>query len=581
MLNTTQVDVLKTIKACIDSFDKPEESIVPYINDVWGNLKYEVRNGEIEDTIWATLEVLKSLATRLQGDHLRDYVLTVTRDCVNDLSNTTYTAPAGRLLVSVLSAGPTVFVLMVSPAITHLKENLRHPKTPDHGQDLLRLLHIILETRLLICESEMTPNERNDFAAVDTIFKSLWDDVLKRPIDAGAQADASFDDLKHAYEAVQGAGALACQTVVSVESTTGNASHLLPDETCAQICEALFKIFTTSLGSSEPSHRGASDELLNETSVALQRAISSYTRGFTPLVDKGMELIRSTWITEGVHSAAPVQSLSLFLAFVGCSDLPKTSDASGLASAINHFLYLMQSLYTEIIAVIDAKVDPGVWSSLAAGLQSSIRHFNDACLQRGTGPKDEISWTGNWMEFITSKYPVLQEEGVSSWTRPEAPVSVAELRMDSLLICLYISRQLYRRVTKATQPEDAKALDLSDDFPAKSASGQTYLDLISGLAGFSVHEFSEKQQLELHAQNLAVHIFREEHIDDVAISAASQQADGLDWLTVGRLNVLSISILEALHPAAVAELVGARSRCKCTSLTVEIGKGRGCAANHY
>merc|ERR1712054_11611 len=57
-----KVDILKTVKACAEAYKNPEQTVNPYVDSIWSSLKYEVRNGEIEDTIWATLEVLKILA---------------------------------------------------------------------------------------------------------------------------------------------------------------------------------------------------------------------------------------------------------------------------------------------------------------------------------------------------------------------------------------------------------------------------------------------------------------------------------------------------------------------------------------
>src|SRR5690242_5335897 len=109
--------MLNTLKACVTSYSHPAQSVHPYIDDIWTNLKYEVRNGEVEETIQATLEVIRALAKRLEGKALTDFVLTVQRECVDDLSNPTYTAQAGKLLMAVLSASPEAFAIMVYPIV--------------------------------------------------------------------------------------------------------------------------------------------------------------------------------------------------------------------------------------------------------------------------------------------------------------------------------------------------------------------------------------------------------------------------------------------------------------------------------
>src|SRR5699024_5923956 len=104
----------------------------------------------------------------------------------------------------------------------------------------------ILETRLLLTDVEMTDAEWSDFAAVDSVFKSLYADVYGSPIKLGRDANASYDDIKLATEAVQGIGALARQSVLTKreapDSTQPNAHLLLPGTTCAEICDSLFDI---------------------------------------------------------------------------------------------------------------------------------------------------------------------------------------------------------------------------------------------------------------------------------------------------------------------------------------------------
>lgn len=555
-----KVDVLKTIKACLEEYQHPEQSVVPFINQIWGSLKYEVRNGEIEDTIWATLEVLKTLATRLKGDDLRDYTLTVTRDCVNDLSNTTYTAAAGRLLVSVLSANPSAFVLMVAPAITHIKENLRHPKQPLHTQDLLKLLHVILETRILLVDSDMTAQERSDFGAIDVIFKTLYEDVYRTPVGLGAKPDASYDDIKISTQAVQGAGALVCQRSVKTVDLPDASGRLIPEGTCSQVVEALFAIITQSI--SDDSRKTGSDELVNETTKALQRAIRGFTSGFKPLADHGMGIIRASW-----SSPQTIQTMGSLLAFVGCSELP-----SPPAEGLSHFIYYILTLTKELFTAMDAKADPSTWCALAAAIQSTARYFNDACLARSPEKEDPLE-SDSWVQRIKEKYPELDtisgdgapaEPPVLKPSAVPATTSITEIRNDFLLASVFIARQLYRSVSRSV---GNGVLELSGGFTASdNAAEYQFLHLISGFAGFTVHEMSESQQLSLRAEEFALNLFREDSINTPAALTEEQRASGLEqslrehgsnwsWLTLGRLNVLSFGILEALRPSVVARLV--------------------------
>ncbi|KAF7564082.1 hypothetical protein G7046_g78 [Stylonectria norvegica] len=562
-----KVDILKTIKACLVEYSHPELAVIPYVDRIWSSLKYEVRNGEIEDTIWGTLEVLKTLATRLQGNNLRDYTLTVTRDCVNDLSNTAYTAAAGRSLVSVLSAKPSAFVLMVSPVITHVKENLRHPKVSMHSQDLLKILYVILETRILLVDAEMSTEDREDFAAVDTIIKSLYNDVYNTPVQLGSKSNASQDEIKIATQAVQGAGALVRQRPAKFSGLSdGNGpNRLLPEETCSQICEALFSILVQSI--TDQSQLSEADDLVDETTKALQRAVRSYPSGFKPLADKSISIIRSSWQDRGDSDASEIiPALGSHLAFVGCSELPKTP-----AEGFSHFIYYTQSLLSELLHALDAKAEPRVWCALAGAIQSLVRYFNDACLQ--SKAQDVLPFNGEaWQQRISDTYPALNgNDGIAAKVQgPISPTSsAAEIRNEFLLVGLFVVRQLYRRATitvEAHSNTGKRALSLSDDFRGSDqASEYQYLHLISVLAGFIVHEMSEAQQLSLKIEEYAFTLFREDFItlptdfsQEQKISAfertAIETGSTWSWLALERTNILSLGFLESLRPAAVAKL---------------------------
>lgn len=556
-----KVDILRTIKSCLEEFDHPDMSVTPYVDQIWSSLKYEVRNGEIEDTIWATLEVLKTIATRLKGDNLRDFSLTVTRDCVNDLSNAMYTASAGRLLVSVMSATPGSFLLMVSPVITHVKENLRHPKAASHSQDLLKLLHVILETRILLVEAEMLPQERSDFAAIDTIFQSLYDDVYRKSVDLGTNPDASDDDLKLSTQAVQGAGALVCQqpaasvSIGSSESTEkASTGRLLSGDKCSEICNVLFSIIIQTATGAIRSQSAASDELVNETTKALQRAVTAFPSGFPPLVHKAVRIIRESWSKGDVDAVSVVRTLCPIVAFVGCSELPP-SPADGLSA----FILTSKALHTELVAAIDSNAEVKVWCALAAGLQAAIRCFNDACKSSAVS-SNEISWDNNSLSTISTKYPELQASEIDTGVVTQTAQSATQVYGDFLLISLYLARDLYRKATKevASHPRSGlKALDLSDNFVATAdrPAETQYLYLVSALAGFVFGEMSEGQQLSLNAPAYALHMFHEDFITLESGGVVGENVSPWDWILSERINVLSFGILEALRPASVAKLV--------------------------
>ncbi|KAG4282908.1 hypothetical protein FPRO06_09581 [Fusarium proliferatum] len=562
-----KLDILKTMQACLDEYSHPQKAIAPYADQVWGSLKYEVRNGEIEDTIWGTLEVLKSLTRRLTGDSLRDYTLSVTRDCVPDLATTMYASSAGRLMVSVLSSKPSAFVLMAAPVITHIKENLRHPKAPVHTQDLLKVLHVILETRFLLVDTNMAAEDREDFAAIDSFFKSLYEDVFKNPVNLGSKPDASYDDIKVATQAVPGAGVLVCQRPsksldLSENGARDISQRLLPESTCSEICSSLFAI----LKKSGPGYTRTSggDELINDAAQALQRAIRYFPRGFNGLVDESLSIIRSSRQNGNVtDTVETIKTLGGLVAYLGSSELPFTP-----RDGFDHFIYSIRAFLSELFDSLESKSDPEIWCALVATIQSTIRYFNDACLAKN--PDKEFSIEDEPLQKIGSTYPALSllggetvaESSPGYHSRVSQSASVAEIRSEFLLITLLIARQLYRRATKVidTHTQTGKqALSLSDDFAnVDEVSGHQYLHLISTLAGFVIHEFSETQQTSLKAESFAISLFRDESITvpKTAPEAQSSLENGSSWswLASEAPNVLAFGILQALQPSAVSRL---------------------------
>ncbi|KAF9761770.1 hypothetical protein IL306_003673 [Fusarium sp. DS 682] len=562
-----KLDILKTMQACLDEYSHPQKSIAPYANQIWGSLKYEVRNGEIEDTIWGTLEVLKSLTRRLTGDSLREYTLSVTRDCVPDLATTMYASSAGRLMVSILSSKPSAFVLMAAPVITHIKENLRHPKAPVHTQDLLKVLHIILETRFLLVDTNMTAEDREDFAAIDSFFKSLYEDVFKNPVSLGSKPDASYDDIKIATQAVPGAGVLVCQRPskslnLSNNDASDTSERLIPETTCSEICQSLFAILKKS-GPEYPRSSGG-DELINDTAQALQRAIRYFPRGFNSLVDESLSIIRSSRQNDSVPKAVEtIKTLGGLVAYLGSSELPFTP-----RDGLDHFIYSIRAFLSELFDALEAKSDSQIWCALVAILHSTIRHFNDACLAKN--PDKEFSIEEESLQKISSSYPALNllggeklaESTLEYHSRVPQSATVTEIKREFLLVTLFIASQLYRRATKVidTHPQIGKqALSLSDDFAnVEEVSGHQYLHLVSTLVGFVIHELSESQQTSLKAETFSISLFRDDSI--TVPQKTSEELSGLEggsswsWLASEAPNVLSFGILQALQPSAVARL---------------------------
>lgn len=545
-----KIDVLRTIRACIEDYDNPQENVIPYADRIWGSLKYEVRNGEIEDVIWATLEVLKTLTTRLKDNDLRDYVLTVTRDCVGDLSSAMYAAASGRLLVSVLSASPVAFVQMASPTVTHIKENLRHPKSISHSQDLFKIMSVVLKTRQMLMELHASAEAQKDFGAVDAVFKTLYHDVFASAVEKGSKESPSEEEIKVATAAVQGAGLMVSQRQAST------ASPLLSSESCTDICDALFSIpvhYYTATHANEPGL----DELVNETTDALQKAVVAHPAGFTAMLAEFQGLVQSTLAKGSEATVDLIQGLGPLLAFVGCSELP-----SSTAYGTFQFLSLAGAFLRELSKAISDASEPSVWCALLAGLQNVFRYFSDALAKLEVDTA--IAYNGaagvgfdesEACAHVTTHFgSILGLSGSSNAVeydiiKTDLPQTPAEAHKKYVDVSYRIIQTLYGQATTGGQ-----ILTLSSAFSGKdTVSEHEYLHMLGDFASFFVHGLTEKQQLELKLHQRMLDLFQPV-ASTPSVDAMAIETDW-SWLINAPVNILLYGIVESARPAVITRVV--------------------------
>lgn len=556
-----KIDVLRTIKACIEEYDNPDETVIPYADRIWGSLKYEVRNGEIEDVIWATLEVLKTLTTRLKDNDLRDYILNVTRDCVGDLSSAMYAGAAGRLLVSVLSASPVAFVQMVAPTITHIKENLRHPKSITHSQDLYKIIRVVLQTRILLMELHTDTATQKDFAAVDSVFKSLYHDIFSSALARGSKDAPSEEDIKVATAAVQGAGALVCQrAAIAPGEETNEPLSLLPEQTCSDICEVLFQIplhhYTTH------SSEAGVDELINETTEALQKAVAAHPAAFATTVNKFQSLLKSTQGSSTEIAVDLIEGLGPLLAYVGCSELPKNVSYGAF-----QFLSLAGLFTRELSQNAAAGTSPKIWCALIAGLENTIKYYSDALTK--TDVDREAAFNGQESNTfdadaisskITGSYGALLGLSASGSVeyddlKSTLPSTSAGAHQTYIEVGYALLKHFFNSVTTGTQ-----TLTLSAEFNGKdTASEQQYLHMLGDLASSFIHELSEAQQLELKIHERSLDLFQT--TVKLPVGDAMAVDETWEWLVNTPVNALFYGMIESTRPQVITKIVSKRLPC--------------------
>lgn len=595
-----QVDILKTLTACLNNYEHVQQGVAPFVDKIWSSLKYEVRNGEIEDTINATLEVIRTIAKRLTGDELRDFALSVQRDCLEDLSNPIYTAASGKLLISVHSAKPAAFALMIAPSVTHVKDNLRHTKSPDHTKNLLILLNSLLELRQALIGGDvlLSVEDAEAFKSTEPMLVPLYKQAYLPPFQQAIRDTAQKEELAIGQQAIKGLGLMVCQRAAQ---TGQSAQPMLPDSTLSEICNDLSSVILNA--AEQPSTDEFRASFIDETVLALQKATMAYTPALTKLIEDSFRIcepyITSPEATSLPNFIATLQQTIPKLAFISCSQVPRQGDK------LAYYVLFLSVLLKNLQSMLDAKAPPEVWTVFVSGIQTAMRFFRDAVhalLPRPEGPdfNDKRFHPDTWVNYVASRYPTLPRidgENIASDVAAEAmdidkqdrelENASNELHGDFILTSLFVVRQLYRRATKIISFADDNdlSLELSGDFNSKDPEQRSledrYLHFLGSMATFVIQDMNELQQTGLLLNEEVVTLFRGDdeylHSDptqshpwanaqlrDAMLRTFSPQATysmrdppkfPISGFSQGRAVVLSLGIVQPLHPTAVQRLV--------------------------
>lgn len=553
-----KVDILKTIKACIERFDHPQNSVVPYIEKIWSSLKYEVRNGEVKETIDATLEVLRAIANKLDGTNafkydaslLKNYIDIVFKDCRDDLSNPTYTKQAGLLLVTVITANIKGYLLESASLIDSIRQNLRQPKSPSHRRDLVLLLNSTLRARqeLVDHRADGHPEDEEQLRTESrTHLETLFHDAYL-PIWVGRSNEpdsATVDALK---KVAQGLGLLVSQRIVRAD---GQVALLCPKTVCSEICSLLTRSLVNSLTLSSNDKNTINTALEDEAVLALRTIVMNYRDGYAELISSAKsEIQKRHWAKPSKHSLTALRDLLSRLAFIGCSDIPtdiKTDGRSGEEqkySPLQHFITLTSTLL-EIFPLYKPTVTDQDGSSsvkespansyVISALHGALLHFRDACVdkyQESTLTKYSGS-DRNWLdEFSGLPEDWLQRLRTQGSEVDPALFSLAEddpeVYRQFLRLGLFIVRKLY--------------LGASNNGASPTWSERVLVQ-VSKIAALVVRALDEKLQATCQLGTAAFNFFNQ--AADATEKAGSVQFG--DLLTLG--------VLEGLWPQAMTELV--------------------------
>jgi DNA repair/transcription protein MET18/MMS19 len=543
------LDILKTIQACIEQYENPQANIVPHVEKIWNSLKYEVRNGEVKETIDATLDVLRTIARKLDGTKaykldvslLKSYVDLVSRDCRDDLANPTYTKQAGLLLMTVISANIRAYVLYNASFIDTIRQNLRQPKSPSHTRDLLLLLNSLLKTRMELFRDRQQghPEDEESLRAesrthLDTLFHDVylpvWADKIKEPV------SEEKDVLK---QVIQGLALLVSQQVLQPD---GSPVLLCSGSVCSEICSLLTSTITKGLTLSSNDNTTEDTAVEDEAVLGLRTIVTNYTDGYSELASRIKAEIKSRdWANPSEYSLDALKDLLSRFTFIGCSEIPSniTTDTQKQFSPLQHFITLTASLLEIFPLSSNSKstsVDQGASanSHVISSLHASIIWFRDACDAK-YGKKALTSDSSDNQDWV-DEFKGLPEDWLLQIQRDVGAANAAltplkeddsEVYRQFLKLGLFVVRFLYRSASAG----------------ARGPWDETALVQLSQMAALVVGSLDEKLQVSCNLAYEAFNFFR-----DTTGPLLETRSDLLGGL-------LSLGILQGLWPGAMAGLV--------------------------
>jgi DNA repair/transcription protein MET18/MMS19 len=543
------LDILKTIQACIEQYENPQANIVPHVEKIWNSLKYEVRNGEVKETIDATLDVLRTIARKLDGTKaykldvslLKSYVDLVSRDCRDDLANPTYTKQAGLLLMTVISANIRAYVLYNASFIDTIRQNLRQPKSPSHTRDLLLLLNSLLKTRMELFRDRQQghPEDEESLRAesrthLDTLFHDVylpvWTDKIKEPV------SEEKDVLK---QIIQGLALLVSQQVLQPD---GSPVLLCSGSVCSEICSLLTSTITKGLALSSNDNTTEDTAVEDEAVLGLRTIVTNYTDGYSELASRIKAEIKSRdWANPSEYSLDALKDLLSRFTFIGCSEIPSniTTDTQKQFSPLQHFITLTASLLEIFPLSSNSKstsVDQGASanSHVISSLHASIIWFRDASDAK-YGKKALTSDSSDNQDWV-DEFKGLPEDWLLQIQRDVGAANAAltplkeddsEVYRQFLKLALFVVRFLYRSASAG----------------ARGPWDETALVQLSQMAALVVGSLDEKLQVSCNLAYEAFNFFR-----DTTGPLLETRSDLLGGL-------LTLGILQGLWPWAMAGLV--------------------------
>lgn len=553
-----KVDILLTLDACLVKYDHPKQSVVPHADQIWGSLKYEVRNGEVQDIIKATLKVLCSLTKRLDGEDLQAFLDNAWRDLKEDISDSRYTAQAGRLLVAIVGATPQSFSLLMPRALEHVKRTIKNNASVLHKRHLIALMSSIVKLRLhLVSDLDFIRSQSKDGSLLsDDLFgDSLFHDLYLPFWEEHSAAASPIEYIGILRETMDGLGSLPGQ----LSSERDSIRRLCSVSTCEKIISLLAKpvIIYPLTG---PKYFDSAEEMVPQDlfdagKEALRIAVPLYPPSFRYLLLQYLASIRDSYRlqTRPHDLVTQIRNVSGTLcSLIHSGGLEPDSCWRNEAALTNTLLQGLQWMLSEradpkfLVVFIDAihvtlkwaLKEGSIWDT-GPRLTKERFHGLVRLFEAKDVPQVDLDQPG--------KIEALDNEEAG----PNRPRSA---------YCLFVLQQLYRRFTILTSPDVSADVDLnqnvaaalSGDLDGNSHDVVSRQDLLINqlgqLATSVVRSFSEDEQKALDLDSEAFGLF---HTQNGYSAQKLPLAWSLSPCNNFRTAPLTLGVIQGLWPGAI------------------------------
>ncbi|GAP82926.2 putative DNA repair transcription protein mms19 [Rosellinia necatrix] len=542
-----KVDILLTLDACIVKYDDPTQSIVPHADKIWGSLKYEVRNGEIQDIIKATLKVLCSLTGRLDGEYLQSFLDNAWRDLKEDIPDPRYTAQAGRLLIAVVGAAPEAFALLMPRALEHIKKAIKNNNSVLHKRHLMALMSSVVKLRLHLV-SGLRPDQyqsEDEGLLLDDYFgDSLFHDLYQPFWEEHSAASSPIEYVSILREAMQGLGALVGQK----PSTKARMGRLCSDSTCEAIFSLLAKPVIVCPLKGPKYFNSVEDnvplDLLEAGEEALRNAVPLYPPSFRYLLLQYLTSVQDAYRlqTHSLDLNSQIRSVSATLcSLIHSGTLEPDACWLNEVALINTFLQGLQWMLSEkadpkfLVVFIDA-----IHVTLKRALKQGETWDTNSGLT-----KEKFYDLARSFEANDTPEADLDQLGTTEMLEGKGAGS----RRPRRAFCFYVVQKLYRRFTSLTESTIVTlAGDLSGGNPDLVSREDILLNQLGQLAASVIRTFNEDEQKALELDSEAFFLFHTQGSDPAMIPALPSCVSAADEF---RTAPLSLGIIQGLWPGAI------------------------------